>query len=213
MPPFEQPRFDQREDLFVEERVARRILERLGEVGEDRAVTIAAIAHERQRIADDDVRPRIVERAGRPFRKKLFGSSITRPSISTIVARPTSGATQDFAQRRALAAAEDQHLGAIGGRRERGVHEALVIDPLVDLRALRVAVDDEHLAEDRRAQHRDLLKLRAPREEQLVDRVTMLLGGRELFDVPLPVLRLGHARPRLAAKKQNPAVSGRALFR
>ena len=70
--------------------------------------------------------------------------------------------------------------------------QRLVIDPFVGLGALRIAVDHEHLAEDRRAQHRDLLKRRAFRDEELLDRMMMLLGGCELFDVPLPVLRLRH---------------------
>ena len=84
--------------------------------------------------------------------------------MSTIVQRVDVGAAQHFAQRRALAAAENQHLAPIGGRGERRVHERLVIDAFVGLRALRVAVDHEHLAEDRRAQHGDLLKFGAAGE-------------------------------------------------
>ena len=79
-----------------------------------------------------------------------------------------------------------------------------MIDALVGLRALGVAVDDEHLAEDRRAHDGDLLILGSLRDEELVDGMMVLLGRRELFDVPLPMLRLRHEERRLAAQKEEP---------
>jgi hypothetical protein len=47
--------------------VARRIFERLREVGDDRAVRVSIVAQKRERIADDHARARILERAGRPL--------------------------------------------------------------------------------------------------------------------------------------------------
>ena len=156
-------------------------------------VPLAVVLDERQRVADDHV-ARAGRRTHRPTIRagSASASSTTSPSMSTIVQRATAGIAQHLAQRRALTAAEDQHLGRGRRRRHRRVHQRLVVDLLVGLRALRVAVEHQHLAEHRRAQHRDRLERRAPRVVGLLDRVRVELGRRELLDVPLVVLGLRH---------------------
>ena len=73
------------------------------------------------------------------------------------------------------------------------MNQRFVIDSLVGLRALRVAVDDQHLAERGAADDGDVLERGASREVRLLDRMLVEFGRRELLDIPLPVFRLGHA--------------------
>ncbi len=86
------------------------------------------------------------------------------------------------------------------------MNERLVIDLLVVLRTLRVAVENQHLAEHGRFDDADALKRGATCIIDAVDRMRMPFGGKEFLDVPLPMLGFGHRPRTLAGLKENPAL-------
>ncbi len=199
-----QPRFDVAKDLVAKQRVAGRIGQRLGEVGDDDAVAAAVFLKKSQRVADDDASARALERAVRPL-----GQVGLREFDHLAVdihhrAALHAGMAQDFAQRCALAAAENQDLGAVARARQRRMHQRFVVDLLVVLRALRVAVQNQHLAERGRLDDGDLLKLRTSGVINAVDGVMVEFRGSELLDVPLPVLGLRHSQRYIGVRPAAP---------
>jgi len=58
-----QARLDVAKDLVAKQRIARRIGQRLGQIGDDDAVTAGVLFQKAQRVADDDASARTLERA------------------------------------------------------------------------------------------------------------------------------------------------------
>ena len=94
---------------------------------------------------------------------------------------------------------EEEQAEKVKERRERRMDQRLVIDSLVGLRALRVAIDDQHLTEHGAADDGHVLERGTSREVRLLDRVLMQLRRRELLDIPLPMFGFGQ-RERLSTE-------------
>ena len=150
-----QSRLDQREDVVVEERMTRRVFERFGEIGDDRAVCCRRVRADRRAHRPTTTLARGSSNAPADHSgRNVLETSMTCPSISTIVARLTSRQRKASRSVAPSPPPEYQHVAAIAGAAKRRMDERLVIDALVGLRALRIAVDDEHLAEHRRTHAR-----------------------------------------------------------
>jgi len=80
-----------------------------------------------------------------------------------------------------------------------------VVDFFIELRALRIAVEDEHFAEHRRAQNGDALKRRPAPIIELVDGVMVEFGRREFLDVPLRMFGFRHERRSPSSDVRAPA--------
>ena len=72
------------------------------------------------------------------------------------------------------------------------MNERFVVDSFVGLRALRVAVEDQHLAEDGGPDDPDVLELRTARIIDAGHGVVVLLGRSEFLNVPLPIFSFRH---------------------
>jgi hypothetical protein len=111
--------------------------------------------------------------------------------MSTIVQRTTSGRRSTS---RSVAPSPPPRI-RISSRRSSGqrrMNQALVVNAFVGLRALRIAVEHEHLAECRRTNHRDVLEFRPSGIVGLLDRMMVRLRWSELLNVPLPVFGFRH---------------------
>ena len=151
-----QPRLDQRENVVVEERVARRVLERLGEIRDDRRRSDPSSSRMNASASPTITRARGSSNAPSDHSGRYrFERSTTSAVDVDHRAAPHVGRAQ------ALRAASRPRRRPESARRERSrgggqrrMHQRLVIDLLVALRALRVAVENQHLAENRRTDDR-----------------------------------------------------------
>ena len=108
-----QPPLDVLEDGRAEKRVRGGAFQRFGQVRDDRGVRLRVFLEEGQRVADDHPGARILERPGRPLGKIALGE-LDDLAVDVGDRRAADILTaQNLAQRRALAAAQDEDLRAI----------------------------------------------------------------------------------------------------
>ena len=155
----------------VERRGEQRLrrADRIGRVDDDDVVLVGFALDILGRVLVDERQPRVAERR-RGRRAQVLARDLAHLRVDLAHRDPLdAGVPAHLAQHAAVAAADDEHRARVRVAVQRQVRDHLLVGVLVALRQLDHAVEHEHRAVRRRAEHEDVLEVGPRLVQHLLD--------------------------------------------
>mmetsp|Transcript_7127 Transcript_7127/g.28831 ORF Transcript_7127/g.28831 Transcript_7127/m.28831 type:complete len:232 (+) Transcript_7127:1535-2230(+) len=190
--------------------IARPPIERVAQIHDDHVkAPIGLVRQSFLRVADDQTRSFIPVRP-RAVKRRVLSAHVHHVAVDVHHhALLHALVPQHLAQRRSLATATDEHPLRVRVRHQRRMHQRLVIHVLVVLARLHQPIRDEKRPERHRPHDLDLLKLRRPLIQHLLDLSRASPSSSSSSVIPRARPASSRRRPRPIVPSSRPFASRR----